>query len=179
MTADERIPRKRYAVKGLSAEEAYEYERYLEREEKSRREIAEREAANRAALIARGPTPEEQLRMKRRDALPKPPTHTEIPPFKMNWEQKQQLAKCGMNPNGTYGPALGRPTDLDEWLTKREALMKGRKFFGTNMPLWVIEWARSHKLSGREAVEYARWRIPKLPPLPEAFHKSARPRPSV
>jgi hypothetical protein len=47
MTADEHIPRKRHVVKELSAEEAYGKESYLEDERKSRRGIAEREAANR------------------------------------------------------------------------------------------------------------------------------------
>jgi hypothetical protein len=176
MTADEHIPRKRYAVKELSAEEAYNREQYLKWEKKSQREMAGREAANRAALMAWEPTPEEQHRTKRRDAIEKPPTRAEIPPFMLTWEQKRALSGYGMNPNGTYSLALGRPTDLDEWLTKRGALMSGRKFYEQNIPVWVIEWARSHGLSVREAVDYARGRIPKLPPLPEAFHESVRPR---
>jgi hypothetical protein len=177
MTADEHIPRKRYAVKELSAEETYNREQYLEWEKKSQREMADREAANRAALMAREPTPEEQRRTKRREAVVKTPTHADIPPFKLTWEQKQALSGYGTHPNGTYSLALGRPTDLDEWLTKRGALKSGRQFYEQNMPPWVIEWGRSHGLNVREAVDYARGRIPKLPPLPEAFHESARPRP--
>jgi hypothetical protein len=163
MTADEHIPHRRIAVRDLGAEEAYEGEEHLGRAQKPRRDIAERKAAGRTT---------------RRDALKeKPPTRTNIPPFRMTWDQTQQLSKYGMNPNGTYGPALGRPTDLDEWWTKRGALMSGRTFYEQNMPLWIIKWARSHELSAREAVDYAQRRIPKLPPLPEAFHESARPRP--
>jgi hypothetical protein len=161
MTPDEHIPRKRLAVRDLSAEEAYKRERYLEREERSQREIAEREAANRAALIAWGPTPEEQGWTKRRDAAKKkPPARTEIPPFKLTWEQKEELARHRMNPNRMYGPALGQPTDPDEWLAKRAALVSGRAFYTQNMPLWMLDWARAHELNAREAVDYVQRRIP-------------------
>jgi hypothetical protein len=156
MTADEPIPRKQHAVKKLNAKEAYNREQYLEWEKRSQREMADREAAraaDRAALMAREPTPGEQLRRQRRDVVNKPPTRPDIPPFKLTWEQTQKLSRYGMNPNGTYGPTLGRPVYLDEWLTTRGALISGRQFYEQNMPLWVIEWARSHQLSMRDAVD--------------------------
>jgi hypothetical protein len=49
--------------------------------------------------------------------------------------------------------------------------MSGRKFYEQNMPLWVLEWARSHDLSAREAVDYAQRRVPKLPHYPRHFMK--------
>jgi hypothetical protein len=158
MTADGHIPRRRYAVRDLGAEKAYEGEEHLGREQKPRREIAERKAAGQ-------PT--------RRDAQKEePPTRTDIPSFIMTWEKREQLSKYGMNPNGTYSFALGRPTDPGKWETKRAALMRGRMFFEQNMPLWTYEWARDHELNVQEAALYAQRHVPKLPPIPEAFHES-------